>query len=310
MNHCVLHVEVTLEVTAERWLALCESAVPVMARLPGLLWKLWVLDRDAGSAGGVYLFESVEAARAYAEGPVIAHLRSAGVARAVTVRVLPLVDALSQRTRGLPAPAAEPSPAPAAPTEVNGLAPAALAAAVAAIAADPRRAPARFHAKSTWQGRLRSRTEIESYSLGGEHIARRHTLLSDEPEQLFGENTAPNPQDLLLAALGACMLVGFVVGATKRGIELEALSIESSFELDLRGAFGLDPAISPGAERLHYTVEVKGSGTPEQFAEIHADVMAQSPNRWHLAHPVQLESSLRVRCAHGAAAQRSGTSIR
>lgn len=103
MNHCCLHVEVALNATPAEWLALCESAVETMNRLPGLVWKLWVLDRDAGSAGGVYLSEDLASAQAYAEGPVLEHLRRSGAARAVEVRLLPLVDALSRRTRGLPA---------------------------------------------------------------------------------------------------------------------------------------------------------------------------------------------------------------
>jgi hypothetical protein len=36
-----------------------------IARQPGLLWKIWTEDRAAGRAGGVYLFESRAAAKAY-----------------------------------------------------------------------------------------------------------------------------------------------------------------------------------------------------------------------------------------------------
>ncbi len=36
-----------------------------IARQPGLLWKIWTEDREAGRAGGVYLFESRAAAEAY-----------------------------------------------------------------------------------------------------------------------------------------------------------------------------------------------------------------------------------------------------
>ncbi len=36
-----------------------------IARQPGLIWKIWTEDPVGGRAGGVYLFESREAARAY-----------------------------------------------------------------------------------------------------------------------------------------------------------------------------------------------------------------------------------------------------
>jgi uncharacterized OsmC-like protein len=178
---------------------------------------------------------------------------------------------------------------------LNGLDTNALTATVAAVAGNPALAPVAFRAKSTWNGRLRSETKIEGYELAGAPIPRSHTIRSDEPHELFGTDSTANPQDLLLAALNACMMVGFVVGATARGITIESLSVESSLALDLRGAFGLDPGIPAGAERIRYTIEVNGSGTREQFEDIHAEVTRNSPNRYHLANPIAFEAELVVR---------------
>lgn len=50
----------------------------------------------------------------------------------------------------------------------------------------------------------------------------------------------------------------------------------------------------PGYDQIHYTVRIKGNGTPEQFREIHETVMATSPNRWNLSHPIRLSSELVV----------------
>lgn len=101
MNHCCLQVEVTLNVAPEVWLAHCETAVPTMRRLAGLVWKLWILDREQGKAGGLYLFRDVPAARAYAEGPVLDQLRRSAAISDLRVQLLPLVDGLSRRTFGL-----------------------------------------------------------------------------------------------------------------------------------------------------------------------------------------------------------------
>ncbi|MFB9124240.1 hypothetical protein ACFFYR_13990 [Paraburkholderia dipogonis] len=49
-----------------------------------------------------------------------------------------------------------------------------------------------------------------------------------------------------------------------------------------------------GYESLRYTVRIKGSGTREQFAEIHSAVMATSPNFYNLAKAVPLKSTLLV----------------
>lgn len=176
----------------------------------------------------------------------------------------------------------------------NGIDTEALEQAVAAISADPAQAAVTFRAKTSWQGGVRSRTDIESYDVAGDRIARRHQILTDEPVELLGENSAPNPQDLILAALASCMTVGFVAGATALGVKLESLEIHTECALDLRGALGLDPNVPGGSRKILYTVRVKGNGTRAQYEEIHAKVMATSPNYYHIANPIALESKLVV----------------
>ena len=79
-----------------------------------------------------------------------------------------------------------------------------------------------------------------------------------------------------------------------RGITLESLQIETEGEIDLRGFLGLDPKVANGYESLRYTVRIRGSGTKEQFAEIHDAVMATSPNVYNLSNAVVLKSTLVV----------------
>jgi uncharacterized OsmC-like protein len=179
-------------------------------------------------------------------------------------------------------------------TRFNGLDTEALAQAVAELSVNPALAPVTFRAKTRWQGGFRSRTDVESYDMGGQRIARRHQILTDEPVELLGENSAPNPQDLILSALASCMTVGFVVGATNLGVRIDSLEIATECTLDLRGAFGLDPSIPPGASRIPYTVRVKGSGTREQYEEILRNVTLTSPNYYHLSRPIQLDASLEI----------------
>lgn len=177
-------------------------------------------------------------------------------------------------------------------THFNGIDTEALSASVAGISADPSLAHVAFRAKTIWQGGVRSRTDVESYELGGQHIARRHQIHSDEPHELLGSNSAPNPQDLILAALAACMTVGFVAAATGLGVELSSLEIETQCALDLRGVLGLDPNVPAGATRIQYVIRVKGSGTREQYEEIQRTVEATSPNFYHLKNPIAIESQL------------------
>ena len=48
-------------------------------------------------------------------------------------------------------------------------------------------------------------------------ITRSHKIVADEPCELLGRDTAPNPQELLMAAFNACIMVGYVAGAVAQG---------------------------------------------------------------------------------------------
>jgi len=79
-----------------------------------------------------------------------------------------------------------------------------------------------------------------------------------------------------------------------RGIMIESLEIETDGEIDLRGFLGIDPSVPPGYENLRYTVRIKGSGSREEFAEIHEAVMKTSPNFYNVSRPVALKPTLIV----------------
>jgi uncharacterized OsmC-like protein len=152
----------------------------------------------------------------------------------------------------------------------------------------------RWHVTTAWQGQARSRTQVHGFEIGGEQVPRRFSIDIDEPCELGGSNQYANPQEHLLAALNACMMVGYVAQCAVRGITLERLEIETDGEIDLRGFLGIDPAVPPGYDNLRYVVRIKGNGTKEQFTDIHAAVMATSPNFHNVSRPVDLEPTLVV----------------
>jgi uncharacterized OsmC-like protein len=147
---------------------------------------------------------------------------------------------------------------------------------------------------TSWQGQARTRALVESFTIGGERVPRRFSIDIDEPLELGGSNRFANPQEYLLAALNACMTVGYVAQCAVRGIELEKLEIETHGEIDLRGFLGIDPAVPPGYDSLTYTVRIKGNGTKEEFQEIHKVVMATSPNFHNVSRPIDLKPTLVV----------------
>jgi len=152
-----------------------------------------------------------------------------------------------------------------------------------------------FEVTTRWDGQFRSESRVGPITMGnGDRVVRDHVITADEPEEILGNNEAPNPQELLMAALNACMTVGYVAGAAKRGISLSKLEIATKGTLDLRGFFALSDTVPPGYPSLSYVVRIAGDGTAEQFAEIHAEVQATSPNYDNLARAIRMDATLEV----------------
>ena len=179
-------------------------------------------------------------------------------------------------------------------SKINGIDTEALRGVMAEVSKQPAKGKARFHVATQWKGGTVSETKVRGYELGGGRISRDFTIRTDEPVELLGTNAAPNPQEVLMAGLNACMTVGYVAACAMHGIELEAVSIETEGELDLRGFLGLDASVPPGYRELHYTVRLKGNGTPGQFQEVHETVMKTSPNYFNLANPIRMRPKLVV----------------
>ena len=175
---------------------------------------------------------------------------------------------------------------------VNGIDLAALGDLVDAINSDPSCGNVRFSVRTEWTGQVRSQSTVEGYEIGGRSVRRNFTIVADEPHELLGANSAPNPQELLMSAVNACMMVGYVAQAAIRGITLDSCVIETEGELDLRGFLGLDADVPSGYRRLNYRVSLKGDGTREQYEEIHCAVIATSPNYFNMAQPIEMNGTL------------------
>ena len=177
---------------------------------------------------------------------------------------------------------------------VNGLDLDALGQVVEAINQDASKAKVDFNVTTRWKGQTRSESTVDGYTIAGERVSRSHTIVADEPFELLGADGAANPQELLMAALNACMTVGYVAGAALKGIKLEALEIRTKGQLDLRGFLGLSDQVPPGYEAIDYEVFIKGDGSPEDFNEIHRTVMATSPNYFNMSRPIHMNGSLKL----------------
>ena len=175
---------------------------------------------------------------------------------------------------------------------INGIDVDALRGAIDAISQDPAAGQSRWAIRSEWVGGARSDHHIEGTEIGGERLDRRFTLSIDEPLELCGTNEYANPQEYLLSALNGCMMVGYVAVAALMGIELTRLEVETTGDIDLRGFLGIDASVAAGYESLQQTVRIAADVPDEQLQQLHAIVLATSPNYFNVTRAIPTRPEL------------------
>ena len=97
-----LQIQFDLHCTPAEYRGLADHVASAIAQVPGLLWKVWILDEERSRGGGVYLFADQAAAIAYLEGPIVTRLRANPAVTGVEVRLFDVIEGPSIVTRGLP----------------------------------------------------------------------------------------------------------------------------------------------------------------------------------------------------------------
>ncbi|AFQ52184.1 OsmC family protein [Burkholderia cepacia] len=182
-------------------------------------------------------------------------------------------------------------------TKLNGIDVAALQdfAQGVANATDASKRSARFNVKTKWEHQTRSVATVSRYSLLGVEYPRHFEIAADEPTEFLGQNSAPNPQELLMAALNACLSVAYAVNAAAMGITIHSLEIETDGELDLRGVLGLDESVNPGYDQVNYVVRLDTDAPREKVEELHQVVTKTSVNLANFSKAIRMVSKLEIK---------------
>ena len=96
-----LQIQFDLRCPPAEYRGLADHVAGAIAAVPGLLWKVWILDEERGRGGGIYLFADRGAATAYLEGPIVSRLRGNPAVADIEVRLFDVLEEPSVITRGL-----------------------------------------------------------------------------------------------------------------------------------------------------------------------------------------------------------------
>lgn len=149
------------------------------------------------------------------------------------------------------------------------------------IAEEPHVGATTWRADVSWKGAFRSEATVRDFA----------PVPSDEPAALGGDDTAANPVEQLLGALGNCLAVGYAANAAAAGIEISSLDISLEGDLDLHTFLGLRDG-NAGYESIRVSVDLQADASAEQLAELHEKVISTSPVGHTLSRAVPVDIQL------------------
>ncbi|NDJ80245.1 OsmC family protein [Vibrio campbellii] len=165
-----------------------------------------------------------------------------------------------------------------------------LAAYTQVITEDAMQAISEYGIVAEWKGGVHSEIRTLNQKVGGKEIVKDFSFEVGEPEELLGNNAYPTPQDYLLGGMAGCMMVGFVAGASARGIKLDAVKLTIKGALDLRGFLNVSEEAPVGFDEIQFQFEVKGEGTQADYDEVIASVQQFSPNYRTISDAVKVSA--------------------
>ena len=138
-----------------------------------------------------------------------------------------------------------------------------------------------WKAEIIWQDGFRNQIHIRDFPMS----------YTDEPEMLGGTNTAPNPVEQLLGALGSCLAIGYTANASLRGIQIQELRIEMEGHIDLPVFLGLREGHA-GYPDIAISVYLKTDAPQETVDELHEQVLRTSPVGQTIGKAIPLHTRL------------------
>ena len=164
---------------------------------------------------------------------------------------------------------------------INGIDTTKVAALRGKFQEEPEKGDTLWKAEVIWQGGFRNEIRVRDLP----------TSYADEPEMLGGTNTAPNPVEQLLGALGACLAIGYTANASLRGIQIDELRIEMEGHIDLPVFLGLREGHA-GYPDIFIMVYLKADASRETLEELHQQVLRTSPVGQTIEKAIPLHATL------------------
>jgi len=96
----ILAITFYLNVPVAEYQKMVDTIAHAFLDVPGLRWKIWLLNPANQEAGGIYLFDSQASVDAYMNGPLVAQLRGLPSIRNISMKQFEVMPQATALTRG------------------------------------------------------------------------------------------------------------------------------------------------------------------------------------------------------------------
>jgi uncharacterized OsmC-like protein len=117
--------------------------------------------------------------------------------------------------------------------------------------------------------------------------AEDRSVRVDLPTTEGGAGSAPHPGQLMRAALGACLAIGYRLWGARLGVPVDAVTIEVTCEYDARGQMGVAEDVAVGWEAVRFDVTITSTASRAAVEQVVATADRLNPMLANLATSVR-----------------------
>ncbi len=136
-------------------------------------------------------------------------------------------------------------------------------------------------------------TELTSGVACKARIREFAPLVIDEPPGLGGQDSGPNPVELVLAALGTCQEIMYAAFAAVMDIQLDKVEVNVKGYLDLKGLLALDETTPAGFTEIKFDTRIESPEDREKIRVLVNLVEKHCPVLDTLNRPVSVTGKIR-----------------
>jgi uncharacterized OsmC-like protein len=140
-----------------------------------------------------------------------------------------------------------------------------------------------YKAETKWIEGSKTETKIRDFKIS-----------IDEPLEFKGTNTAPNPVELLLAALGGCVILAYRGYAKKFGLNIEDLVVNLEGDMIPGGWLDEQGRERRGFKQIRYEVQIKTEAPEEKVHQLHELVEKKCPVYDILINKTEIKSKINI----------------